>query len=140
MTMTDIAATQGTQAGTPTAAMSETNRSRNSIAETFDTFLTLLTTQLKNQDPIKPMETNEFTNQLVSFTQVEQAIQTNERLDDMINQAAGSQLTTASALVGKYAEFQGNSIRVGEGDDRGTWAYRLPSQSQATSLSIVNEN
>ena len=65
---------------TPTAAPSSVpahlsaDRAEATIADTFDNFLQLLTTQLKNQDPISPMDATEFTNQLVSFTQVEQQI------------------------------------------------------------------
>ena len=56
-----------------------------SLAETFDTLLTLLTTQLQYQDPLDPMDTNEFTSQLVEFTGVEQAISTNKKLDQLIS-------------------------------------------------------
>lgn len=134
MTIADVGSTTAANAG------SDTQQSRTSIAETFDTFLVLLTTQLQNQDPINPMETNEFTNQLVSFSQVEQAIQTNEKLDDLITQATGSQLNEAAALVGQYGEFEGNAIQVDANGDFGTWAYNLPQQSAATGLSIINEN
>src|SRR3546814_18878242 len=55
-----------------------------SLAETFDTFLTLLTTQLQHQDPLNPMDTNEFTSQLVELPGVEQAISKNQKLDELI--------------------------------------------------------
>src|SRR3546814_17180723 len=58
-----------------------------SLAETFDTFLTLLTTQLQHQDPLNPMDTNEFTSQLVEFTGVEQAISTNQKLAALIGRS-----------------------------------------------------
>src|SRR3546814_18085895 len=55
-----------------------------SLADPFDTFLTLLTTQLKHQDPLNPMDTNEFTSQLVAFTNVEQAMLTHKQLDSLL--------------------------------------------------------
>lgn len=54
------------------------------LAEDFTQFLTLLTTQLQNQDPLSPMDSTEFTNQLVQFSQVEQSINTNQKLDDLL--------------------------------------------------------
>lgn len=63
-----------TVTNTPTTAAEQ---SGVSLAKNFDTFLTLLTTQLKNQDPTSPMDSKEFTNQLVMFSQVEQSINQN---------------------------------------------------------------
>ena len=54
-----------------------------SLAANFDTFLKLLTTQLQNQDPLAPMDANEFTSQLVEFASVEQAIQANSKLGEL---------------------------------------------------------
>jgi len=54
------------------------------LAEDFSQFLQLLTTQLQNQDPLSPMDSNEFTNQLVQFSQVEQQINANTKLDDLV--------------------------------------------------------
>ena len=55
----------------------------NKLSEDFDDFLVLLTTQLQNQDPLSPMESTEFTNQLVSFSQVEQQINQNKAGSDV---------------------------------------------------------
>ena len=68
----EISAASGTRA---TAGQSQTK-----LAEDFDQFLKLLTTQLQYQDPLDPMDSGEFTNQLVSFSQVEQSISTNKNL------------------------------------------------------------
>ena len=81
--------------------------SRQSIADNFDSFLSLLTTQLKNQNPLDPLDTNAFTQQLVQFTGVEQQLKTNEFLEAMMlaNQNAG----TASAVgyIGKTVTASG---------------------------------
>src|SRR5882724_6382909 len=65
-------------------AASSSGLDKNTIAGNFQTFLTLLTTQLKNQDPLSPLDTNQFTQQLVSFSQVEQAINANDKLTNLV--------------------------------------------------------
>ena len=70
------------------------------LAEDFDQFLILLTTQLQNQDPLNPMDSTEFTNQLVQFSQVEQAINQNQKLDDLVSLQLGSVSSVALGYVG----------------------------------------
>lgn len=64
----------------------------------YETFLKLLVAEMQNQDPTKPMDSTEYISQLASFSNVEQTIQTNEKLDLLLNQ---SQLSGASSLIGK---------------------------------------
>ena len=59
--------------------------SAQTLSADMDTFLTLLTTQLQYQDPLDPMDASEYTNQLVQYSNVEQAIQTNSKLDNLLN-------------------------------------------------------
>ena len=59
-------------------ATSARRPSRPGIADNFQTFLTLLTTQLQNQNPLDPLDTNQFTQQLVQFAGVEQQLKSNE--------------------------------------------------------------
>ena len=75
--------TTSTSTTTPTASSS--NSSVTGLGSDFKTFLTLLTSQLKNQDPLSPLDTNQFTQQLVSFSQVEQAINTNTKLSSLLS-------------------------------------------------------
>ena len=70
------------------------------IASNFTTFLQLLTTQLKNQDPLSPMDTNQFTQQLVQFAQVEQQMKSNYQLASLVSMEQSAQQTTALAYVG----------------------------------------
>ena len=75
MTITPVTATTpSAPAATSTAASATDPGGALDFTQNFDTFLTLLTTQLKNQDPLSPMDTNQFTQQLVAFSQVEQQI------------------------------------------------------------------
>ncbi len=62
----------------------KTNQSGLKLADDMQQFLTLLTTQLQNQDPLSPMDSTEFTNQLVQFSQVEQQITSNQKLDSLL--------------------------------------------------------
>src|SRR6187549_3297985 len=83
---------------TNTTAVSGTGRAR--LAENFDTFLSLLTTQLKNQDPLAPMDSTQFTQQLVQMTGVEQQLLTNDLLEKLVSNT-GSGISTAVSLIGK---------------------------------------
>jgi flagellar basal-body rod modification protein FlgD len=67
----------------------------------MDMFLRLLTAQLKNQDPLSPMEGTEFAQQLATFSNVEQQIKTVEKLDRISESLAGSRFHDAAAMVGR---------------------------------------
>lgn len=70
------------------------------LAEDFAQFLQLLTTQLQNQDPLSPLDSNDFTNQLVQFSQVEQQINANQKLDDLVALQLNNAITTSLGYVG----------------------------------------
>ena len=107
------------------------------LAENFDTFLTLLTTQLQNQDPLSPLDTTEFTNQLTSFAQVEQAINTNSKLDRLIDLQGITDLTTGVGYIGMVAEANGDKMILENGE--GQIGYSLDVESARTVITIVNE-
>lgn len=92
--------------------------STTTIAKDFDNFLTLLTTQLQNQDPLSPMDTTEFTNQLTQFAQVEQAINTNKKLDSLLDVFVQSQVSTGVSYIGKYAAVPGAELELVDGQAR----------------------
>jgi flagellar basal-body rod modification protein FlgD len=83
---------------------------------TFDNFLKLLTTQLKNQDPLSPQDSSQFTSQLVQFSSVEQQIATNTKLDALNNYQKTQQGLQASSYIGHTVEAIGNSVAVTSGD------------------------
>jgi flagellar basal-body rod modification protein FlgD len=78
-----------------------------SIANNFQTFLQLLTTQLKNQNPLDPLDTNQFTQQLVQFAQVEQQMKQNDNLATLISLERNTQAATALAYVGQTVIVDG---------------------------------
>jgi flagellar basal-body rod modification protein FlgD len=92
----DVTST-GTSAGTNTAAAA---KAATSVAAKMnaDTFLKLLMAQLQNQDPTKPMDSTEYVGQLATFSQVEQATKTNQKLDSLLT---SSFLNQADAIIGR---------------------------------------
>lgn len=95
--------------------------SRAKLSENFDTFLTLLTAQLSNQDPLNPVDSAAFTQQLVQYSQVEQQIETNDQLKSLLNQAAVSNGAAAVAYIGKNAVLDSDIARLSGG--AATWGY-----------------
>ena len=108
-----------------------------SLAETFDTFLTLLTTQLQYQDPLDPMDTNEFTSQLVEFTGVEQAIATNDKLEELIALQSSAQLTDAVDYIGKTVSADSIILMLQGGES--TITYSLGANAAQTSILVIDE-
>ncbi|MDC7743091.1 MULTISPECIES: flagellar hook assembly protein FlgD [Rhizobium] len=85
-----------------------TSSSSQKATLNYDNFLQLLIAQMKNQDPTDPMDASEQVAQLATFSQVEQTIQTNTKLDTLL---ASSSLTQAGSYVGKYMESADGSVK-----------------------------
>ena len=98
------------------ASSTNTSTSANTIASNFTQFLTLLTTQLKNQNPLDPMDSNQFTQQLVQFAGVEQQLKTNDRLDSILTNAKASAVSTATSLVGQTVTADGKTATLKDGE------------------------
>jgi len=96
----------------------------NTLANNFQTFLTLLTTQLKNQNPLDPLDTNQFTQQLVQFAQVEQQIKQNSQLETLISIEKSAQASTALAYVGATVAVDGQTAALKNG--QATWTFNVP--------------
>jgi len=107
------------------------------LADNFDTFLTLLTTQLKNQDPLEPMDTKEFVQELTQFTAVEQAIQTNNNLEQLLTLQQTSQTSASVSYLGKAVEATGDVNVLKDG--QASWRYELSESSHNTSLLIEDQ-
>jgi flagellar basal-body rod modification protein FlgD len=108
------------------------------LSSNFSTFLQLLTTQLKNQDPTSPMDSNQFTQQLVEFSQVEQQINTNTNLKTLITQGTAQAGTFASTYLGKKVSVtNGNGSLTG---GQANWTYNLGTTATSTALSVSDAN
>ena len=104
----------------------------------FLTFLTLLTTQLKNQDPTSPMDSNTFTQQLVMYSQVEQQIDTNTNLKTLISQGTSQAGAIATAYLGKKVSVtNGNASLTG---GAANWTYNLGTAAASTQLTVTDAN
>ncbi|MDB5374946.1 MAG: flagellar biosynthesis protein FlgD [Belnapia sp.] len=117
----------GTIQGTGTTTGTDTKAKPSGLAGDFNTFLTLLTAQLKNQDPTKAMDTNEMTNQLVSFASVEQQIAVNTNLGKLIGLQQTAQLTAAAPMIGQTVEVDSDRLSL----QSGTARLRLPAADVA---------
>jgi flagellar basal-body rod modification protein FlgD len=130
-----------TTAHSATAGTATATTAPDAIAKlsgNFSTFLTLLTTQLKHQDPTAPMDSNQFTQQLVQFSQVEQQIDTNTNLKSLITQGNSQAGTFAASYLGKKVSVTNGQASLSSG--QANWSYTLGSSAAATQLTVTDAN
>ena len=109
---------------------------RARLAENFDTFLSLLTTQLKNQDPLSPLDSNQFTQQLVQMTGVEQQLLTNDLLKKLVGNT-GSGVAAAVGLIGKNVRVEADTTALAAG--QANWVYALDRAASDVKLEILDD-
>lgn len=119
----------------PTTSTSSSTTSNTTLAGNFQTFLTLLTTQLQNQNPLDPLDTNQFTQQLVQFAQVEQQLKSNDQLTTLVSLQETAQSTQALGFVGKTAVVEGSTAALADGT--ATWNVGVTKDS-TVDVSIAN--
>jgi flagellar basal-body rod modification protein FlgD len=105
------------------------------LAGNFQTFLTLLTTQLQNQNPLDPLDTNQFTQQLVEFAGVQEQLNTNDSLSTLVSLQQTAQATQALNFVGKTAVVSGGTAALT--NSSATWELNVPTTS-TVNISIAN--
>jgi flagellar basal-body rod modification protein FlgD len=130
MAVDAAAAAANAQSGNSTAL------GRARLAENFDTFLSLLTTQLKNQDPLSPLDSNQFTQQLTQMTGVEQQLATNDLLKQLVGNTANG-LSTAVSLIGKQVKAVSDDAALVNG--KATWTYNLDPGAADVKLEVLDE-
>lgn len=101
--------------GASPSASTSTGSDGAAIAGNFNDFLKLLTTQLRNQNPLDPLDTNQFTQQLVAFASVEQQLKTNDSLTTLITSAKASTASTAAGFVGRQVTADGATAGLAKG-------------------------
>ena len=106
------------------------------LANNFETFLTLLTTQLQNQDPLSPLDTDQFTTQLAQFSSVEQSIATNRYLENLLSVLRIDQAANAVNYLGKTVAIDGNDAPLTGG--LAEWGYALAGAAASTTISVVD--
>lgn len=122
-------------AGTGSSTTNKTSSTATSgIADNFQTFLTLLTTQLQHQNPLDPLDTNQFTAQLVQFAGVEQQLKSNDQLKSLIEIEKSAQATQALVYVGNTVAVDGSKAQF---DKSATWNFQTEKDTSAT-VTITN--
>ncbi|MBK6897079.1 MAG: flagellar hook capping family protein [Alphaproteobacteria bacterium] len=120
-------------------AQQNTANSSSQLAEDFDDFLQLLTTQLQNQDPLSPLDTNEFTSQLVQFAGVEQQININSKLNNLVSLGIGNSFSSALNYVGKDVSYLSAEMYY-DGAKPVEINYAIEGVSNKTTINIFSED
>ncbi|HZC57609.1 MAG TPA: flagellar hook capping FlgD N-terminal domain-containing protein [Xanthobacteraceae bacterium] len=127
-----------TNSTTNSSSSSSANSSLDQLAGNFNSFLTLLTTQLQNQDPLSPLDTNQFTQQLVEFASVQQQVDMNSNMQTLISLQQTSEAASAMQMVGSTVTLNGTSASL-TSSAPATWT--LNSASPATgNVTITNSS
>jgi flagellar basal-body rod modification protein FlgD len=125
------------------AAAAANAMANTQIAGNFQSFLQLLTTQLQNQNPLSPLDTNQFTQQLVEFAGVQQQINTNDSLATLVSLQQTAQSTQALGFVGKTAVVSGSTAALtsssSSSSSSATWLINVPTASNVT-ITITNSS
>ncbi|MEQ1754638.1 MAG: flagellar hook assembly protein FlgD [Micropepsaceae bacterium] len=123
--------------GAVSSATAASNQAQKSLSSNYSMFLKLLTTQLQNQDPLSPQDATKFTEQLVSYSQVEQQISTNTNLNSLIALTRSAAGANAVSYLGKTALTAGaDSALVG---GSAAWRYSLPQDASNIQIKVTDE-
>lgn len=123
---------------TSSTATAAGSQARQQLSANYDTFLKLLTAQLQNQDPLSPMDSNQFTQQLVMYSQVEQQITTNDNLSSLISLQKTAAGANAVSYLGRTAYTQGGDTSLSDGS--ATWRYTMPADAASVTINVADAN
>lgn len=121
---------------TTTNAAARTASSSALLNQNFETFLSLLTAQLKNQDPLSPVDSNQFTAQLTQMAGVEQQLLTNDLLTSLLAAQQGGGLSGAANYIGKDASAVWSATKLADGE--ATWSYELATDATDVQLQVLD--
>ncbi len=115
---------------TTTAAQSSSTASQSGLMANYELFLSILTTQIQNQDPLDPMDSAEYTNQLVQYSNVEQSIQQNKNLEQIL-------ASLSSTMSMSYVSYIGNEVVADASTttlsgSQASWDYELGGSATGT--------
>jgi flagellar basal-body rod modification protein FlgD len=113
------------------------NPTQSSVSSQFNTFLTLLTTELQNQDPTSPLDTNQFTSQLVQFSQLEQTLNTNTDLQTLITGQQSGAISGSLGYLGHTVQTNTGNFTL-DGTNTATLDYTLAGNAATATINIVN--
>lgn len=121
---------------TATVGGSKTAAGKAALATSYQTFMVLLTSQLKNQDPLKPMDTDQFTQQIVQMTGVEQQLLSNDLLQKLVAQSTSGSNLNAVNLIGKTVTAQSADTNLKDG--AAAWTYDLATAAKDAIIEVRN--
>ena len=132
---TTVVSAPGTGSSSSSSSSNGTSSTTSTgLADNFQTFLTLLTTQLQNQNPLDPLDTNQFTQQLVQFAGVEQQLKSNDQLKALVDIEKSAQATQALVYVGNTVAVDGSKAQF---DKSATWNFKSDKDTSAK-ITITN--
>jgi flagellar basal-body rod modification protein FlgD len=132
-----MTAISGTDAQASGAASSGAGAPPKTITPDLNMFLKMLTTQLQNQDPLNPMDTAQYTQQLVQYSQVEQEMQQTDTLNGILSNLASQGMSQASSFIGREARFVSDTAGL-QGDSPATWTYVTDRKATQITATIKN--
>jgi len=117
----------------PGGATGTSNTAETKAIGDYNSFLTLLTAQLKYQDPLSPLDSTQFVSQLSQFSSVEQAIVGNQKLDTIIKSLGANSMMADVGLIGHKVELAGNATELSNGSASLTYSLA----TDATQAGVV---
>ena len=124
----------------PPAAASSTANAGAELSGNFDTFLKILTAQIQNQDPLQPMDSAQFTQQLVQFSGVEQQIKANTSLDKLLKASNSTAGASLSGYLGQTAEINSAGAEFKGAGDSVHWRYTLPTDATTSTVTVQDKS
>jgi flagellar basal-body rod modification protein FlgD len=121
-------------------ATAATTAAGSGIGADFNMFLKLLTTQMQNQDPLNPMDTSQYTQQLVQYSQVEQSVQQTGTLKDILTRLTAQDMAQASSYIGKEASFNSSSAALGAKGAEWSWTAGTGAASLTATVTDASGN
>jgi len=132
LSSTSTAASSGADSAT------KAQLAKDKLDKDLNQFLNLLVTQLQNQDPLKPLDANQFTQQLVQFASVEQQIYQNSNLEKLVGIQQGSQVSSMVNYLDNVIEANGSAFNLS--GSKGKFSYNLEAKARESTLTIQDAN
>jgi flagellar basal-body rod modification protein FlgD len=136
--MVDISAAITSAQQTINNSSDSSATSSKTVADNYDTFLSLLTTQLKNQDPMDPVDTDQFTQQLIQYSEVEQLLQSNKNLESLLELASANTSMSVINYVGKEITSKGDTTSLADG--KANWSLDVPTEARNVTYVVKDAN
>ena len=135
---TNNSSSSSNSASSASSSSSSSSAISSSVQSEYNTFLTILTTELQNQDPTSPLDTNQFTSQLVQFSSLEQNLQTNSLLQQLVTNQSQGQTSSALGYLGHTVQATGDNFTLDGTSGDTTLKYSLASTAKTAVMNIVN--